>query len=267
MSENIRDKIKAYLNGKMTGEERSDFETAIQADEHLEAEVEMMRLEKAMLAVKREDRLRQNMKDWDTAYQARKTQRFRIIRMLVFGGLIVSIPMVVYRIFFYEPDVIPAPSTIPAVPSGDTVATTPQIDTGKTQQASTDRALRLAWLGHAVSGQAANLNTLSSSDSWQSALIEKKYQKAWNLLKPEVSNTSGYDPPEAFYFAALLKLYWNPAIEIHADKILTEITYESLATSLPELSQTELELHRAIARNPVAMDSLIKGYHGWNKPK
>lgn len=267
MSENIRDKIKAYLNGKMTGEERGDFEAAIQADENLEAEVEMMRLEKAMLAVNREDRLRQQMKDWDTAHQARKTRRSRLIRRLVFSSLIVLVPILVYWIFFNKPDTAPVPSAIPNVFPGDTVATTPKVDTGKIKRALADRDLRLAWLEHAVSGQAANLNTLSGGDSWQSALIEKKYPKAWNLLKPEITNTPGYDPPEAFYFAALLKLYWNPAIEVNADKILNEIEYELLAASLPELRKTEFELHRAIARNPVAMDSLIKGYHGWNKPK
>lgn len=292
-----RDKIKAYLSGAMKGEERAKFEREIESNEYLAAEVEWMRLEKNMVEVKREDQFREKMKDWEALYRKKERRKDWQKSLLDKWKLIIE-ALVVTSLVFWGYDYLPQEEDMPKKTeiktepnktkgsqpmeskNGPKSPNPPSLNPDPSKPPRKDQVvidkpnqtpnhppietvsmapLRLAML-RSVSDR---LNTAGNGNDWRMKFSQEDYAETWRLLQPLVKNTDGeLEPPEAFYCAALLKLYWNPTIDVDAGAILNKISYINLASSLRGFDEAKFTQHKVIAHymvsDPARADSLIK---------
>jgi len=105
-------------------------------------------------------------------------------------------------------------------------------------------------LAAAIEEQRTYLLTLSEGDEdWNTAIVSGNYKTAWSLLEPIVTDpqNSPKFKPSPFYYAALLKLYWDTKIDIDAEGILQQITLEQLQSDLPGFKEATLLRHRIVA--------------------
>ncbi len=295
MNHTLRDKIRTYLSGQMPEKERDAFEAEIQADDYLETEVEWMRLEKTMVNGLREDRMRENMQQWEKDYREKTRRRSRwrdllkkywfLIPLGIVVGMVIwsKFPPLPNNVNPHEPSLIPPqqqlqqaspPPQLPEVAETKTntkIFRTPRATSVQdtTHVPITTVPVRLTGsyavvrLNREVSYHIESLSDLSASNDWPKSLVEGKYDSACTKLRRvlDTKNINLSSQPDAWYFAALLKLYWNCDIDIKASTLLNGLSYKKLAAALPDLNEPDLIQHRVIAQyletSSPGADSLI----------
>lgn len=274
MEDTLRDKISAYLNGQLPDQERDAFQAEIQKNDYLAAQVDLMRLEITMLDVVHEDWIRGKMKEWESAYPEEspkanfKRGLFRkngvILRFLAETSLIIALCL-----YYKNHHEIPVASSFgdpvwlayvfsdydkhTQSPSGKGPYNFTRVKGDTTVAIITKKPpplpSYLTYLDRIIDGQRGNLSRLGNSNDWRYYLVSHEYDKAWELLREIVKTKEDINrKPDAFYYSALLKLYWNPAIEANATEILNQLTYSGLSSVIPGFKEEELNRHRAFAR-------------------
>ncbi|MBX2927113.1 MAG: hypothetical protein KF852_04700 [Saprospiraceae bacterium] len=266
MEEDLQKQIEDFLNDRMPDAERQQFAERINREPRLQAELEMLHLEREMAGIVFRDRLGAKAAAWEQEYQHSRqipvpsAGRLRKWWLL---GFVLLIPIGFFLYSYFSSDPIPPISSEPVEQktneeeSGGTVkedtistpTTSPANPLAAIQTELSTAAGQSRYLTQTVARHKGILQSAGHTD-WEQELLAGKYQQAWQLLQPIVSdpeNTPEY-LPLPFYFAALLQLYWDRSLEgINAADELQQIDYEALRSQAPDLQEAELIRHRIVA--------------------
>jgi hypothetical protein len=269
MEEDLQKQIEDFFNDRMPEAERQQFTERINREPRLQSELEMLRLEREMAGVVLQDRLGAKAAAWEQEYQHSRqlpVSSAGKLRKWWPLGFVLLIPMGYFLYRLISPNPIPPISSEPVEQTEEEKANEkksgePVKDTANTptnppsnplaaiQTELSTAAGQSRYLTQTVARHKGILQSAGHTD-WEQELLAGKYQQAWQLLQPIVSNPENTPEylPLPFYFAALLQLYWDRSLQgINAADELQQIDYEALRSQAPDLQESELIRHRIVA--------------------